>query len=33
MEGPPYLMNPMHRPGLSETYMLSGLHQLHCLVR
>ena len=32
MDGPPYLLNPLHRPIMKEAYMLSGLHQLHCLV-
>ncbi|KAK5108829.1 hypothetical protein LTR62_007803 [Meristemomyces frigidus] len=31
MDGPPYLLNPLHRPVQSEAYMVSGLHQLHCL--
>ena len=32
MDGPPYLLNPLMRPGKKEAYMLSGMHQLHCLV-
>ncbi|KAK3072014.1 hypothetical protein LTR53_007602 [Teratosphaeriaceae sp. CCFEE 6253] len=31
LDGPPYLLNPLYRPVPQETYMLSGLHQLHCL--
>ncbi|KAK1072016.1 hypothetical protein LTR12_003420 [Friedmanniomyces endolithicus] len=31
LDGPPYLLNPLHRPHMQETYMVSGLHQLHCL--
>ena len=33
LDGPPYDINPLHRPGTHEAYMLSGFHQLHCLVR
>jgi hypothetical protein len=32
LDGPPYGINPLHRPGTHEAYMLSGFHQLHCLV-
>lgn len=32
LDGPPYFLNPLHRPFAQETYMVSGLHQLHCLV-
>jgi hypothetical protein len=32
VDAPPYLLNPLHRPILKETYMISGMHQLHCLV-
>ena len=32
LDGPPYEINPLHRPGTHEAYMLSGFHQLHCLV-
>ena len=32
LDGPPYDINPLHRPGTHEAYMLSGFHQLHCLV-
>ncbi|KAK5732120.1 hypothetical protein LTR17_010828 [Elasticomyces elasticus] len=31
LDSPPYLLNPIHRPRAEETYMVSGLHQLHCL--
>lgn len=33
LEGPPYFTNPLLRPNKEEIYMVSGFHQLHCLVR
>jgi hypothetical protein len=32
LDGPPYDINPLHRRRTHEAYMLSGFHQLHCLV-
>jgi hypothetical protein len=31
LEGPPYYTNPLMRPYKEEIYMISGMHQLHCL--
>jgi len=31
MDGPPYLLNPLLRPVKKEAYMVSSMHQLHCL--